>query len=256
MKNYTPEEEKLKKSILDCGNIPQHIAIIMDGNGRWAKSKNLKRIDGHMEGINSVRAVVEASGDLGIRVVTFYTFSTENWKRPPQEVSALWKLLINTVRNEVPELKKNNVRLMVSGLIEQLPVMTRKSVLYAIDALKQNTGLIVNLALNYSSRQELTLAFRKIAQEIKAGKMDIDAINEELISEHLFTHGLPDPDFVIRTSGEFRVSNFLLWQIAYSELYVTDTYWPDFRKEQYFQAIRSYQSRERRFGLLSEQICK
>lgn len=248
------EENEIKQRILSRNNIPQHVAIIMDGNGRWATMRNLQRIDGHIEGINSVRAVVEACGELGIQVVTFYTFSTENWKRPKTEVSSLWRLLVKTVKDEVPELNKNNVRLRVSGLINQLPKITRESVLYAINALRRNTGLIVNLALNYSSRVEITEAVRKLAKQVEEGILRADEINEHVISDTLFTAGLPDPDFVIRTSGECRISNFLLWQIAYAEIYITPTLWPDFRKRQFYEAIECYQLRERRFGMVSEQI--
>ena len=251
---YNFEEEELKSRILKRNNMPVHVAIIMDGNGRWAKTHNLQRMDGHVEGVNSVRDIVESCGELGIKVVTFYTFSTENWKRPPQEVNALWRLLINTVRDEVPELKKNNVRLRVSGLVDELPLVTKKSVEYAVDTLKNNTGLIVNLALNYSSRSELTVAMRKIARKVADGDMTCDEIDETTISQNLFTCGLPDPDFIIRTSGEYRISNFLLWQAAYSEFYFTNTFWPDFRKRQFYQAIEAYQLRERRFGLISDQI--
>lgn len=250
------EANEIKKQILQRNNIPKHIAIIMDGNGRWAKQRNLKRIDGHFEGVNSVRDVVEGCGELGVKVVTFYTFSTENWKRPKSEVFALWKLLIKTVKNEVPELKKNNVKLMVSGLLEELPKITRDSVLFAIKALKKNSGLIVNLALNYSSRMEITQAVKNIANKVINGDLKTSDINEDLISQSLYSAGLPDPDFVIRTSGEFRISNFLLWQIAYSEFYITDILWPDFRKKEFFQAVESYQLRERRFGMVSEQVIR
>jgi len=248
------EEEELKKRILQRDNIPTHVAIIMDGNGRWAKYHDLQRVDGHIEGVNSVRDIVKTCAELGIKVVTFYTFSTENWKRPPQEVNALWRLLVRTVREEVPELNKNNVRLVVSGMIEELPLITRRSVQFAIDSLKNNTGLIVNLALNYSSRIELTQAMRKIAKEVAKGNINCDDIDESMIAKNLFTAGLPDPDFVIRTSGEFRISNFLLWQVAYAEFYFADTFWPDFRKKEFYEAIESYQLRERRFGLVSDQL--
>ena len=254
MRTATVDEQELKEQIIKRSNIPQHVAIIMDGNGRWAKMKNLRRVDGHNEGVNSVRDIVEACDEIGVKVVTFYTFSTENWQRPQREVFALWRLLIRTIRKEVPELKKNNVKLIVSGLIEQLPKVTRESVLYAISALENCTGLKLNLALNYSSRLEITEAVRKIARQVEQGSLKTEDINEAVISNNLFTAGLPDPDFLIRTSGEFRISNFLLWQIAYTELYITETLWPDFRKMEFYQAIESYQLRERRFGKVSEQL--
>lgn len=247
-------EMEIKERILNRNNLPRHIAIIMDGNGRWAKKRGLDRIDGHTEGVNSVREVVEAAGELGIEVVTFYTFSTENWKRPKQEVSSLWKLLVRTIKDEVPDLNKNNVQLRVTGIIEQLPKITRQSIQYAVRALQKNDGLILNLALNYSSRLEIICAMKQIAQKVKNGLIDLNDIDEKLISEHLFTSDLPDPDLVIRTSGEFRISNFLLWQIAYSEIYITNKLWPDFREKEFYEAIESYQLRERRFGMISDQV--
>ncbi len=247
-------ELEIKERILNRKKLPKHIAIIMDGNGRWASKRGLDRIDGHAEGVNSVRKIVEASGELGVEVVTFYTFSTENWKRPKQEVSSLWKLLVRTIKDEVPELNRNNVQLRVTGIVEQLPKITRQSIQYAVRALQKNNGLILNLALNYSSRMEILCAIKQVAQKVKKGLLDINDIDEKLISEHLFTCDLPDPDLVIRTSGEFRISNFLLWQIAYSELYITDTLWPDFREKEFYHAIESYQLRERRFGMISDQV--
>jgi undecaprenyl diphosphate synthase len=248
------DENELKEKILDHGNIPAHIAIIMDGNGRWAKGKGLTRLKGHEEGIKSVRAVVEAGGELGIKVLTLYTFSKENWRRPKNEISGLWKLLIQTVRHEVPELKEKNVQLKTIGVIDDLPLTARKGVKYAINELKNNTGLIVNLALSYSSRLEISTAVQTIAKEVVDKKISLKQIDEQLISEHLYTAGLPDPDLLIRTSGENRISNFLLWQIAYSELFVTKILWPDFRKKEFFEAIFSFQQRERRYGMVSEQI--
>jgi len=247
-------ENELKKMVLAHGNIPTHVAIIMDGNGRWAKAKGLTRLKGHAEGINSVRAVVEASGELGIKVVTLYTFSKENWRRPKNEISGLWRLLIQTVKREVPELKEKNVQLRTIGVLEDLPLTVREGVKYAIKELEANTGLIVNLALSYSSRQEILNAVKLISEKVAEKKIAPEQINEQLISNHLFTADLPDPDLLIRTSGEHRISNFLLWQIAYSELYVTKTLWPDFRKKEFFEAIYSYQHRERRYGMVSEQI--
>jgi len=254
MERLVDEEQLLKQRILDNGNIPVHIAIIMDGNGRWAKARNLSRIKGHEEGINSVRAVVEASGELGIEILTLYTFSKENWQRPKAEISALWRLLIQTVRREVPELKKNNVRLNMIGVKEDLPRIVCEGVDYAINQLKDNTGLLVNLALSYSSRYEITQAVQKIARKAVNGEIIPIEINEQTISDHLYTADLPDPDLVIRTSGEQRISNFLLWQIAYSELYISNILWPDFRKKEFYKTILAFQQRERRYGMVSEQV--
>ncbi|MBC8181638.1 isoprenyl transferase [candidate division KSB1 bacterium] len=244
----------MKEKILDHGNIPAHIAIIMDGNGRWAKGKGLTRLKGHEEGIKSVRAVVEGGGELGIKVLTLYTFSKENWRRPKNEISGLWKLLIQSVKREVPELKEKNVQLKTIGALNDLPLTARQGVKYAIRELKKNTGLIVNLALSYSSRLEISDAVKAIAKKVANKQISPNQIDEQLVSEHLYTADLPDPDLLIRTSGENRISNFLLWQIAYSELFVTKILWPDFRKKEFFEAIFSYQQRERRYGMVSEQI--
>jgi len=254
MKLMVDEENELKQAIIRRGNIPVHVAIIMDGNGRWAKARNLSRIKGHEEGINSVRSVVEACGELGIEILTLYTFSKENWRRPKAEISGLWRLLIQTIRREVPELKKNNVRLRVIGVMNDLPRVVYEGVEYAINQLKDNTGLIVNLALNYSSRDEITRAVQKIASMVSTGEIKPIEISEQTIADNLFTADLPDPDLVIRTSGEQRISNFLLWQIAYSELYISNVLWPDFRKKEFYQTILAYQQRERRYGMVSEQV--
>lgn len=248
------EENELKAQILSGNSIPGHVAIIMDGNGRWAKARDLKRVRGHEEGIKSVRAIVEACGEIGIKVLTLYTFSKENWRRPKSEVSALWKLLIQTVRREVPELKRNNVRLKVIGVMEDLPRVVCEGVNYAIHELRNNTGLIVNLALSYSSRLEIIQAIQKIARKVASGDINPHEIDEQIVADHLYTADLPDPDLLIRTSGEQRISNFLLWQIAYSELFITNTLWPDFRKREFYQTILAYQQRERRYGMVSEQI--
>ncbi len=248
------QENELKKLITEHGKIPQHVAIIMDGNGRWAKARGLTRLKGHEEGIKSVRAVVEACGELGINVLTLYTFSKENWRRPKNEISGLWRLLIQTVKREVPDLKKNNVRLKMIGVLEDLPLSAREGVKYAINELKNNTGLIVNLALSYGSRFEILQAVQQIARRVAAGEISPENIDEGMIASGLYTKDLPDPDLVIRTSGEKRISNFLLWQIAYSEIYVTDVLWPDFRKVEFFSAIHSFQQRERRYGMVSEQL--
>ncbi len=251
-----PMEDALFKKLKRSGNLPRHIAIIMDGNGRWAKQRGLPRISGHRQGIHSVRDVVEACGELGIQVLTLYTFSTENWRRPEDEVSALMKLLLGTIRKEIHELIKNNVRLCLSGDIQKLPPKTREAMLRGMEDTAHNTGLVLNLALNYGSREEIVTAVRKIAQQIKNGNLDPADISAETIQSNLYTNTLPDPDLLIRTSGEFRISNFLLWQLAYTEIYVTQVLWPDFRREQLCLAILDYQSRERRFGKVSEQILK
>jgi undecaprenyl diphosphate synthase len=256
MELFVEQEDDLKQRILDNGNIPVHVAIIMDGNGRWAKARNLSRIKGHEEGINSVRAVVEACGELGVEILTLYTFSKENWHRPKSEISALWRLLMQTVRREVPELKKNNVRLNMIGVKEDLPRVVCEGVEYAINQLKDNTGLLVNLALSYSSRYEITQAVQKIARKVANGEMRPMEISEQTISDHLYTSYLPDPDLIIRTSGEQRISNFLLWQIAYSELYISNVLWPDFRKKEFYQTILAFQQRERRYGMVSEQVTR
>ncbi|RMD87848.1 MAG: isoprenyl transferase [Calditrichaeota bacterium] len=250
------EEEKLKERILQRGNLPQHIAIIMDGNGRWARSRQLPRVEGHREGINSVREVVRVCGELNIKYLTLYTFSTENWRRPRSEVTALMRLLIRTVRSEVNELQKNNVRLITIGNLQDLPSPARRAMIRAMELLKDNTGLTLCLALSYSSRREITDAVKKIVQEALEGKIKIDEINDQVISNHLYTASIPDPDLLIRTSGEMRVSNFLLWQLAYTEIYVTDVFWPDFRRLELLKAVESYQKRERRYGMVSEQLAK
>ena len=246
--------EDLKKNILKCGNLPQHVAIIMDGNGRWAKSRQLKRVAGHKEGINSVREIVETAGNLGIKYLTLYTFSTENWNRPKGEVTALMALLLRTIRAEVNDLKKNNVRLSTIGRLDDLPFLARQSMRQAIDILKDNTGLNLVLALSYSSRQEILDAVRKIAEMAVKQKISPESIDEPFFSAQMYTGDIPDPDLLIRTSGELRISNFLLWQLAYTEIYVTDVLWPDFRNMEFLKAIQTYQGRERRFGKVSEQL--
>ena len=238
------------------GNLPRHIAIIMDGNGRWAKKRGLPRVAGHREGVRSVREIVEACGELDIQVLTLYTFSTENWRRPKDEVNALMRLLIQTLRKEIQELMKNNVRLMAIGQLDTLPDAARKEFLEGIEITKSNTGLILNLALSYGSREEIVSAIRSIARDVSQRKLDTADIDATLMDARLYTAGLPDPDLLIRTSGEYRISNFLLWQIAYSELYISDIFWPDFRRKELYAAIEDYQRRERRFGKVSEQISR
>ena len=244
----------LKKLIESRGNVPGHVAIIMDGNGRWAKSRHLSRVEGHREGINSVREIVKAAAEVDVKYLTLYTFSTENWNRPRTEVAALMRLLLKTIRAEVNELNKNNVRLMTIGNLNDLPIPARLAMEHAIGILKNNTGLNLNLALSYSSRSEIVDAMKRVATEVQNGRLHPDDIDEETISEKLYTAEIPDPDLLIRTSGELRISNFLLWQLAYTEIYVSEVFWPDFRKFEFFQAIAAYQTRERRFGKIAEQI--
>lgn len=235
-------------------NLPRHIGIIMDGNGRWAKKRHLPRIAGHHAGIESVRRVVKTCGDIGIEVLTLYTFSHENWQRPRYEVSALMNLLLNTINKEIDELIENNVKIKCIGNVEKLPEDTRDSLLAATRTTENNSGLILNLALSYGSRQEIAGAIKKITQKVKDGLLNPDDITDDVIRAHLQTADLPDPDLVIRTSGEFRISNFLLWQIAYAEIFVTKTLWPDFDKKDLFEAIQNFLKRERRFGMVTEQL--
>ena len=236
------------KEKIDLNRLPEHIAIIMDGNGRWAKERGYDRIFGHQKGVISVRETTEAAAEIGIKYLTLYTFSTENWNRPQSEVDALMELLINTIEKEIPTLNKNNVRLMAIGDLSRLPGNATEKLQRCIDITSKNTGLTLVLALSYSSRWEITNAAKNICKEVLEGKLNIEDINDELISNHLTTKSIPDPDLLIRTSGEERISNFLLWQIAYSELYFTQTHWPAFRKEDLYQAIYKFQQRERRFG--------
>tara|TARA_B000000532_G_C18863467_1_gene405161 strand:- start:143 stop:880 length:738 start_codon:yes stop_codon:yes gene_type:complete len=233
---------------VEQGSIPKHIAIIMDGNGRWAKEKNLPRISGHRQGINSVREITRVCGEIGVKYLTLYTFSTENWNRPQNEVNALMRLLLNTINTEVRELNKNNVCFKTIGDIDQLPMITKKGIQDGEELTKNNTGLNLCLALSYGSRQEIINSVRRISEKVKNGIMKIEQINEESFSKELYTSEFPDPDLLIRTSGENRISNFLLWQIAYSEIYLTETYWPDFGEGELIKSLLDYQSRERRFG--------
>jgi undecaprenyl diphosphate synthase len=244
------DNEELKKN--PC--LPQHIGIIMDGNGRWAKKRGLPRIAGHNAGIESVRKIVEACGELGIKVLTLYTFSRENWKRPPTEVSALMRLLLTTINREIKDLMKKNVKIICIGSLEDLPKKTYESMRNAIEKTAHNSGLILNLALSYGSRDEIKRAIIEIAQKVQAGTLHPEEIDDTVIAQHLQTRDLPDPDLIIRTSGEFRISNFLLWQMAYAEIYVTKTLWPDFRKGDLIKAIENYLGRERRFGKVTEQV--
>ncbi len=242
-----------QKNNIDKQNLPQHVAIIMDGNGRWAKQRGNKRIFGHKNGVQSVRSVVEAAGEIGIKYLTLYAFSTENWKRPKLEVNALMSLFISAVKNETKNLMKNNVRMKAIGNLTNLPSNVQNNLNEIINITKNNTGLTLILALSYSSRQEIKDTIINISKEVIDNKISIDDINENLVSSRLQTSEFPDPELLIRTSGEFRISNFLLWQISYSELYFTDILWPDFTKEHFFKAIYNYQQRERRFGKITEQ---
>ena len=245
-----------RKEQIDPTRLPRHIAVIMDGNGRWAKERGKPRIFGHQSAIQSVRDVTEACAELGVEYLTLYAFSTENWNRPIDEVNGLMKLLAQAIRSEVATLKKNNIRLNFIGAIEQLPKDTLRMVQGALDDTKDCTGMVLNIALSYSGRWDLTEAARKIALEVQAGRLDPQSITQETVSGFLATAGQPDPELLIRTSGELRISNFLMWQLAYSELYFTNKYWPDFRKDDLFEAVLDYQHRERRFGKTSEQIVK
>lgn len=242
------------KDKLDKNNIPQHIAIIMDGNGRWAKQKGGTRLLGHKSGANSVNEVVEAAVECGVKYLTLYAFSTENWSRPKTEIEGLMSLLINTIDTKLEKLLKYNVKLNTIGDFESLPVKVQKSLQKAIAKSETNNGLTLTLALSYSSKWEIIGAVKAIAEKIQKGILSADSISEATINEHLTTFGIPDPDLLIRTSGELRISNFLLWQMAYTELYFTPVLWPDFSKENFFEAIFDYQKRERRFGKTGEQI--
>lgn len=244
------------KEQIQQDRIPAHIAVIMDGNGRWAKAKGLPRVFGHRQGVKTVHEITESAARLGIQYLTLYAFSTENWNRPKEEVDALMTILIDTVEKERPTLMDNNVRLLTIGDTSRLPENARKKFLKLIDDTSCNTGLSLVLALSYSSRWEITYAAQRIAEEVKRGELNIEAITEETISQHLTTAAIPDPDLLIRTSGELRISNYLLWQLAYSEFYFTDCYWPDFNEEEFCKAIVDYQHRERRFGKTSEQVQK
>lgn len=242
------------KEKIDLNNLPQHIAVIMDGNGRWAKGKGAARIFGHQNAIQSVRDISESCAELGVRYLTLYAFSTENWARPKIEVDGLMSLLVSTIKKETKTLTKNFIKLATIGDIGNLPVNCQKELMEAIEVTKDNTGLTLILALNYSGRWEIVEAVKRISHDVKAGKIQPEEINNDLIPKYLNTKNIPDPELLIRTSGEMRISNFLLWQLAYTEIYITDVLWPDFRKENLYQAIVAYQQRERRFGRISEQV--
>ena len=246
-------QEDLKPQI-DLSRLPEHVAIIMDGNGRWAEEKGEDRLFGHFHGVESVRDIVEGAAELGIGYLTLYAFSTENWDRPANEVAGLMSLLVDTIRKEVPTLNKNNIRLQVIGDRQMLPDFAQKELEEALALTAANTGLTLVMALSYSSRWEITNAVKQIAMDVKAGSLDPQQINQDTIADYLCTKGIPDPALVIRTSGEFRISNFLLYQLAYAELYFTPILWPDFRKPNLYEAILDFQQRERRFGKTGKQI--
>lgn len=239
---------------IDKTKIPTHVAIIMDGNGRWAKLNGKERTFGHQSAIKAVRDSIETCRDLGIKYLTLYAFSTENWNRPKMEVNFLMTLLSSTIKKEIKELHKNNLKLKVIGDLEDLPSKAKSDLEYAIELTKNNEGAVLTLALSYGSKQEILQAIKSIAKQYKEGTIQEDQINEDLVAENLYTHDLPMVDLLIRTSGETRISNFLLWQIAYAELYFTTVLWPDFSSEEFYKAIISYQNRERRFGKISEQL--
>lgn len=236
------------KEKIDLNRLPKHVAIIMDGNGRWAKQKGYPRVFGHKNGVESVRVITETATELGIQYLTLYTFSTENWGRPEEEINALMEILVDSIERETPRLMKNNIRLLTIGDISRLPEKARKKLEECINQTSGNKGLSLILALSYSSRWEIKNAISNIAKDIQSGKIQNSDISDDLISAYMTTAGIPDPDLLIRTSGELRISNFLLWQIAYTEFYFTDLHWPAFREEELYNAILSYQNRDRRFG--------
>ncbi len=250
----TGSDKKRQEQLTTNGPLPKHIAIIMDGNGRWAKQRGLPRIAGHNEGVNSVRDIIEACAQLGVEYLTLYTFSTENWKRPQDEVSMLMRLLVKALRDERDRLHQNEVRLKVIGEFHILPHEVAKELRDAMEMMKENSGLTLVLALSYSGRWDITNAVKKMYADIHAGMIKREKITEEMISNYLETKNIPDPDLLIRTSGELRLSNFLLWQLAYSEIVIVNEFWPAFRRKHLYDAIADFQTRERRFGMVSEQV--
>jgi undecaprenyl diphosphate synthase len=254
-KPQTAADASRQVELKEGGSIPRHIACIMDGNGRWAQARGLPRVAGHREGVVSVRDVVEASAQLGVDCVTLYTFSTENWQRPAAEVSALMELLVRTLRREVDRLQANDIRLRTLGDLERLPARCAQELREAEELTRGNGAMILNLALSYSGRWELTRAVREIAEAVHRGEIEPASIDEDVLESHLGTAGLPDPDLLIRTGGERRISNFLLWQLAYTEIYVSQLYWPDFRRDALYAAIEDFQRRERRFGRVPRGEC-
>jgi len=255
-KKQTESDKNTQSKLKSSGEIPKHIAIIMDGNGRWAKKRGLPRAAGHKRGVDTVRNIVETCTQLGVKYLTLYTFSTENWKRPQEEVSVLMRLLLRSLKDRTSELHENDIKLTTIGDISSLPVEVQNQLLEDVEKTKNNKKMVLNLELSYSGRWEILRAINNISKEIEERKINAGEIDEKIFSDHLTTRNMPDPDLVIRTSGEFRVSNFLLWQIAYSEFYITDVYWPEFNREHLYDAIRNFQKRERRFGKVSEQLKK
>ncbi|MCX6133822.1 MAG: isoprenyl transferase [Ignavibacteriales bacterium] len=256
LEKATGNDKKLQDQLRGSGDIPRHIAIIMDGNGRWAKKQGFPRIAGHHEGVNSVRDIVEACGQLGVRYLTLYAFSTENWKRPKEEISFLMRLLLKALKDEKDRLHKNEVKLKAIGDIASLPQDVQDELLDGIEKMKENKGLTLILALSYSGRWDITNAVQRMVDDVRSGHLKKDQITQELITSYLSTKDFPDPDLLVRTSGEYRISNFLIWQIAYSELFISQEYWPGFRRKQLYEAVADYQRRERRFGMVSEQLQK
>ncbi|TYP92594.1 undecaprenyl diphosphate synthase [Fodinibius salinus] len=255
-KEQATADKELQADLADQGEIPDHIAIIMDGNGRWAQNRGNLRAYGHKAGVNSVRDITEACAQIGVKYLTLYAFSTENWGRPKIEVNALMHLMARSLRKEAQNLKENNIKLQTIGQVDRFPKKCQRELREAILCTKENDGLHLCLALSYSGRWDITEAVKKISQRVKEGDIEPDEIDDETISAHLSTARIPDPELIIRTSGEYRLSNFLLWQLAYSELYITETYWPDFRRNELYKAIQSFQERDRRFGEISENNTK
>lgn len=250
----SPKDKIKQEQLKSSGAIPRHIAIIMDGNGRWAKEKGLSRVFGHKEGVNSAREIVEVCGQIGVKYLTLYTFSTENWKRPRREITLLMKLLISSIRSETDRLMQNDVRLIATGDLSNLPANVTAELNDAIERTKNNNLMTLNLALSYSGRWDIVSAVKRIISEQNNGQFDLSELDEDSFSDYLATSGLPDPDLMIRTGGDFRISNFLLWQIAYSEIFIDKSYWPDFKRNSLYKAISEFQKRERRFGMTSEQL--
>ena len=244
------DDIELQNELKSSGKLPAHIAIIMDGNGRWAQKKGNIRLHGHKAGVKSVRDVTESCAQLGVNYLTLYAFSTENWNRPASEINGLMKLLVQSLRDEAETLQKNDIKLITIGQTNRLPAKCRTQLQEVMDLTKNNKRMQLCLALSYSGRWDITEAVRSITHEVQKGNIAPEDVNDDLISSYLSTANIPDPDLIIRTSGEYRISNFLLWQLAYSELYITHTYWPDFRRDELYEAIRSYQSRDRRYGKL------
>ncbi len=246
--NQSSEDKQIQQELQNIGSLPEHIAIIMDGNGRWAQKKGNIRLHGHKAGVESVRDVTECCAQLGVKYLTLYAFSTENWNRPSAEVNGLMKLLVQALRDEADRLKENDIKLVTIGQIERLPQKCQRQLLEVKKLTEDNSRMQLCLALSYSGRWDITEAVKHIATDVQSGKLNPDSIDDQLISSYLSTASIPDPDLIIRTSGEYRISNFLLWQLAYSELYITETYWPDFRRDELYDGIRSFQKRDRRYG--------